>query len=303
MFSILRLSQLSAERRREVAALLFAHLYPQERNGRIEQWLAAVANNELNSETILTGWWDDCVAGVQVVEILAGNAAALWAIRTRPGDESRYVEDTLLQAAFNCLRNAGVKVAQCLLAPEESAAADALCRHGCRSLTAVRHLRSAIPATRRDNSDAIAFLPYRQVDPARFKDILAASFEGALDCPELNDLRTPDEILAGHVESATDFSRWWLIQHRGEPAGVLILADAALPELWDLAYVGVLPAFRRRGIGRAALQFAMQQAAIAGKEGISLMVDERNLPALELYTRSGFQTVGVRDFYLWISPR
>jgi ribosomal protein S18 acetylase RimI-like enzyme len=310
MLAIAPFSRLSSDRRREAATLLFAHLSPQDRSARIDQWLAAVTNAELNPDTIFTAWLHDCLVGVQVVEILPGNFAALWAIRSRAGDERRSFEDALLQAAIERLRNGGVKMAQCLLFPEESAAADALRRRGFLRLTTVKHLRAPCkrtedrgPRTEDRGQRTVAFKTFAECDAGAFQQVLTQSFEGTLDCPELNDLRTADETWAGHRASASDLSRWWTILDNGQPAGVLILADSALPEVWDLAYVGVLPLARRRGIGRAAVEFALTQATEAGKDAVSLMVDERNHPALDLYKRAGFEQMATRDVYLWISDR
>ncbi len=310
MLSLLPFSQLPADHRREAAALLFAHLPAADRNERIEQFLAAVANNELNPDTILTAWLHDCIVGVQVVEILPGKSAALWAIRSRPGDERAHFEDALLQRAVEMLRMAGAKVAQCLLLPDEPFAADALCRQGFRRLTRVNHLRAegkgakgAILENGTLGTLSVSFQPFAECESVVFEQTLIQSFDETLDCPELNDLRTPDEIMAGHVASAPDRSRWWLIRKDSEPAGVLILGDAALPEFWDLAYLGVIPLMRRRGIGRAAVAFAFQQISTAEKVGLTLMVDERNTPALRLYERMGFEHAGSRDVYLWISKR
>lgn len=308
MLSILPLSQLAADRLREAIALLFAHLASTERHERIEQFLSAIEANELNPATTLTAWSNDCVFGIQVVEILAGNAAAIWAIRTRPGSERIAVEDAVLQAAVALLQSTGVKFAQCLLSPDEPFAAEALRRRGIHRLTRVNHLRASSKGVIRENDTLdtlapatrfITFVPFDECDENTFERVFIQSFEGTLDCPELNDLRTADEILAGHRTSAPDRSRWWLIRHADEAAGVLVLADAATPNCWDLAYLGVSPAARRKSIGRAALVFALQQAKRAGKEGITLMVDERNRPALNLYEKLGFMQWAARDVYLW----
>lgn len=310
MFTINSLAELASDRRREAAAMLFAQLPPQDRIARIDQWLAAVANRELNPDAILTAWLHDCLVGVQVVEILPGKFAALWAIRSRAGDERRSFEDALLQTAIERLRNAGVRIAQCLLFSDEATAADALHRNGFWRLTSVKHLRAPCKKTedreqRTENSGekAVTFKTFAECDSGAFQHVLTQSFEGTLDCPELNELRTADETSAGYRACAPDLSRWWLIREGEQPAGVLILADSALPDVWDLAYVGVLPQVRGRGIGQAAIEFALAHAAEAGKEGVSLMVDERNRPALKLYDRSGFQQMATRDVYLWISAR
>ena len=302
MHSILPLSQLTADQRSEAIALLFAHHASTERHERIDQFQSAIAAQELDPATIFTAWSNNCIFGIQLVELLAGNAAALWAVRTRPGSERIAVEDALLQAAVALLQAAGVKLAQCLLPPDEPFAADALRRNGLPRLTSVRHMRASSNVAQQPSLTLpapTAFQPFSECELHTFERAFMESFEGTLDCPELNDLRTADEILAGHRTSAPDRSRWWLIRQGDEAAGVLVLADAATPDCWDLAYLGVIPAARRKGIGRAALAFALHQANRAGKEGITLMVDERNRPALDLYAQLGFVQWATRDVYLW----
>jgi GNAT superfamily N-acetyltransferase len=303
MLSILPFSQLSTERRREAAALLFAHLPHSDRSERIEQWLTAIANNDLNPANILIALWNNCVVGIQVVEVLPGNSAALWAIRSRPFEERIAFEDQLLQSALQLLRTAGVKLAQCLLHHDEHLAADAILRNGFQRLTTVRHMRAVVKSETGAIPNDITFQPFEQSDAAKFQQVLVESFEGTLDCPELNNLRSPEEILAGHRASAPELSRWWLIHDRAAPAGVLILAEAPAPEHWDLAYLGVVPSARRKGVGRATVAFALQQTAAASKRGMTLMVDERNVPAIRLYENAGFEFSGARDVYLWKSTR
>jgi ribosomal protein S18 acetylase RimI-like enzyme len=56
--------------------------------------------------------------------------------------------------------------------------------------------------------------------------------------------------------------------------------------------LGVEPAWRSRGIGRALLTTLAQQARAAGIPALSLSVDATNAPALALYQSMGFRTAG-----------
>lgn len=299
MPTIIRFSRLPSDRQRQAAALLFAHLSAGERTERIDQLLATITRGELNPDTILTAWWDYCVVGIQVVEILAGRTAALWAMRSRPGEERFAFEDALMKRAIELLNEAGVKVAQCLLLPDDGESAAALRRNRFHRLTRVRHLLGSVAPREASANRLISLQPFDDCDSAMFEQVLMQSFAGTLDCPELNELRSAEEVLAGHRASATDLSRWWLIRVRDQPVGVLILADAASPDWWDLAYLGVLPIARRQGVGRYAVDFALGQTLAAGKKGLTLMVDERNVPALHLYERAGFALMAEREVYLW----
>jgi len=81
----------------------------------------------------------------------------------------------------------------------------------------------------------------------------------------------------------------------GERLGFLLLLDR-LPEDVSLApqayiaYMAVEPAQQRRGIGRALLNAAEEVARQRGLPAIAMMVTEGNVPALELYTSSGYRT-------------
>ena len=59
---------------------------------------------------------------------------------------------------------------------------------------------------------------------------------------------------------------------------------------WDVSYVGVVPAARRRGVGAELVVKALWEAKAAGILQVSLAVDARNEPARRLYRRLGFET-------------
>jgi ribosomal protein S18 acetylase RimI-like enzyme len=86
--------------------------------------------------------------------------------------------------------------------------------------------------------------------------------------------------------------RIWLIARRGEPVGYVALCfgfslewggrDAFLDELY------VEPPARRRGLGRAAVSFALAQAARLGVRAVHLEVERANASARALYRSLGF---------------
>jgi ribosomal-protein-alanine N-acetyltransferase len=62
--------------------------------------------------------------------------------------------------------------------------------------------------------------------------------------------------------------------------------------------VAVAPGWRRRGIARWLLGFALAQAARAGAGRALLEVRESNAPARALYANMGFVHLGLRrDYY------
>jgi len=89
-----------------------------------------------------------------------------------------------------------------------------------------------------------------------------------------------------------ELGRAWLLWDRENTAGYVVLAlgfsieyggrDAFVDELY------IEPAYRRRGLGRMAMDFAEQRARELGVNAVHLEVDDGNDPAMELYKRIGY---------------
>jgi ribosomal protein S18 acetylase RimI-like enzyme len=86
-----------------------------------------------------------------------------------------------------------------------------------------------------------------------------------------------------------------IAEAEGRSIGFLLLLDA-LPDEVSMApqafvaYMAVEPDAQRRGIGRALLNAAEGLARERGLPTITMMVTESNVPALDLYTSSGYRT-------------
>ena len=134
-----------------------------------------------------------------------------------------------------------------------------------------------------------------------FHQTLMRSYEQTRDCPEVNGVRTLDEIIEGHrAQGCYDPTRWWLALQAGEPVGVLLMAEVSEWQGWDLSYVGVVPEARGRGIGREITCKALRDARAAGTTQLTLAVDTRNCPAWNLYLDLGFEAFDRREVYLAI---
>ena len=75
---------------------------------------------------------------------------------------------------------------------------------------------------------------------------------------------------------------------------IMVRAVADESEVLTLA---VIPAARRRGIATALVSRAAERAAEVGAGVMFLEVNAANLPAISLYKRLGFTTVGHRKAY------
>jgi ribosomal protein S18 acetylase RimI-like enzyme len=64
-----------------------------------------------------------------------------------------------------------------------------------------------------------------------------------------------------------------------------------------VVYLGVVPASRQRGIGRALVMRAVRDTANLGLPQIGLAVDVANTPAMRLYEKMGFREIRQRLAY------
>lgn len=65
----------------------------------------------------------------------------------------------------------------------------------------------------------------------------------------------------------------------------------------EILSIGVVPSARRSGTASALLQIIEQDIKQLGVKTIFLEVDESNIPAIELYKKTGFFNVGRRPHY------
>jgi GNAT superfamily N-acetyltransferase len=135
-----------------------------------------------------------------------------------------------------------------------------------------------------------------------FRSVLQATYAGSLDMPELEGVRTLDDIIEGH-RAAGRFAaeRWWLGRIHGklDIAAILLMAEVSGRDAWEVIYLGLTPAARGRGLGRSVIQQALELAR-SHVRWIELAVDLRNTPALRLYEAAGFVARDRRTVHLAI---
>lgn len=137
--------------------------------------------------------------------------------------------------------------------------------------------------------------PYERTTHPLFAQAITASYEATLDCPALSHLRHVDDVIAGHqAVGRFDPQLWSVILHEQQPVGCLLLANVPARRALEVVYLGLAPAARGKGLGRALLQRTLRIAAKRHFSLISLAVDAANTPALALYKRFGFGPVARR---------
>jgi RimJ/RimL family protein N-acetyltransferase len=85
-----------------------------------------------------------------------------------------------------------------------------------------------------------------------------------------------------------------------DDVGCLILTDYPEQDTWELIYMGLLPAARRKGYGAAIACHAQWLAGRAGRLRLVTAADAANEPALKVYAAAGFQAWDRRSVFIRI---
>jgi ribosomal protein S18 acetylase RimI-like enzyme len=177
-----------------------------------------------------------------------------------------------------------------------------LIRNGFSHVTRLWYLRHGLRRIPRlEPRPDVALQTYASCGESLFQDILLRTYSETLDCPEINGLRSGEEILQGHCGQAQhDPQLWWMACVRNQPSGVLLLTNVPDSDAVDLAYLGVVPGQRRCGLGRQLALKGLHEARSLGATQMTLAVDERNVPAWNLYARLGFERAESREVFLLV---
>ena len=238
------------------------------------------------------------ITGTALMQTLPGALGVAWP----PRGENAEAVDAVTRESCKWLRQSGVKVCQAFASDEERRDMAALERNGFACVTELVFLQRDV--------DLVAGWSDLPRVPARCQpwsgaltveqsEMLLATHEATLDCPELNAARTAEEILAGFCPGQAANCPWWhTIDEGGMAIGVLLFDKGPYPFVLELSYLGLIPSARGRGLGSAALAFVNEIAGNAGYQFVSVSVDARNEPALKLYHKHGFVETERKEVYL-----
>jgi ribosomal protein S18 acetylase RimI-like enzyme len=283
--------------------IIFRGCSGADRELRVANALAMIREGIVDPHGVLVARGPRGLCGAMLCLPLPGASGLVWPPQAIGRKERSAVEDQLLRRACTWLAKGGAKLVQALLLPEEAALAGPLERNGFLHVTCLWYLRHnlELPIAEARAEPPLVYQTYRTADRAAFHRTLLLTYEDSRDCPEVNGIRTIDDIVAGHqAQGVFSPDRWFLALAAGCPVGVLLLADFPTLPGWEVAYLGVVPGARRRGYGTALTAKAIREARAARAAQLTLSVDARNGPAWDLYRRQGFEPYEQREVYLAI---
>jgi mycothiol synthase len=269
----------------------------------VAEALEAVEREEINLSGLWIAWRKGRIAGVLLSQGLAGRAAAVWAPEVSTGWGRSAVARALVRSALEALRVAGYRVAQGLVdSGSPPRAGQDLSGGGMPRVTHLSYMtRETAPAL--EVAPGVPRFDWRSYGPqaeSDFREVLRESYVGSLDMPELEGIRSLDDVLASHCAAGRFDADHWLVgrlSDESRAAAVLLLASHPDRDAWEIAYLGLTPKARGRGLGRSSLAQAIAMARDNAPR-IELAVDVRNTPAERLYRAAGFTAYDRRSVHV-----
>jgi ribosomal protein S18 acetylase RimI-like enzyme len=132
---------------------------------------------------------------------------------------------------------------------------------------------------------------------AAFAEVFRRTLEGSADCVELPPSGDSDACMRAFDQrgehAPEDFA---LLEGDAGPSGILLVV--AVSGNAEIAYLGVVPEARGRGLAKLLVARAFERAAARGARVLTVAVDSRNAAALALYRAGGFsENRAVRVYY------
>jgi ribosomal protein S18 acetylase RimI-like enzyme len=297
--------EIGPARPNEMAAvfrLLFRHLDKEDRETRVVNALKMLRDKELSASGAIVARTKGQLRGALFCQPAAGAGGLIWPPQTQP-KPSHETEDLLICQACRHLADQGGKLIQSLLAVEEANLGESLERNGFKHTTQLWYMKHELDFSRQffQSKEQLTYQSYADCDRSLFHQTLLGTYEGTLDCPEVNGVRQIEEIIAGHKNQGRhNPNNWWIASDREKPVGVLMLAEMPDINSWELLYLGVAAKSRGHGYGSELTRKALWEARALEAPQLTLSVDVRNQPALSLYKNLGFKAYDQREVFLKI---
>lgn len=255
----------------------------------------------------LSGMWvavkKSKIIGALLTHALAGRAVAVWPPEIVPIWRRRTVAVALLKAALKDVQQRGFLVAQALVdrSSPRSARGD-LSRAGMPRVTQLIYMArsTAMPLHVPPLVPRFVWKTFGPETETEFRHVLNQTYEDSLDMPELEGVRSLDDVIAAHKAGGCFDPNHWMVgslENDPEASAVILLTDQPDRGLWEIAYLGLSAKARGRGLGRSALAHALAVARPHSPR-LVLAVDARNKPAYRLYRKAGFLPFDRRGVHL-----
>jgi ribosomal protein S18 acetylase RimI-like enzyme len=262
---------------------------------------------------------DHAVTGL--LEAAEGDAIELWAasddsnpvavaaVQWQPGSTASItgpwfnVEEAaraLIESVLTAARWRQLALVQALTELDHGPAPDLLKRSDFAHVADLLYLvslKSSFPDAAPNSS--ISLERHEEPQKERLVRLIERTYQGTLDCPTLNGVRSIYDAVEGYRSIGAGASDLWSIAtHESQDVGCLLLAEHPAHSNLEVVYVGVTPEHRGQGFGVELTRHAQWIARERGLDRVVLAVDAANSPALKMYASAGF--VGWDRRSVWV---
>ncbi|QPL46209.1 GNAT family N-acetyltransferase [Halomonas sp. A40-4] len=239
------------------------------------------------------------INGVVWVQRLPQNMAQLWL----PNVQGDHIS-ALIETARHWVIQQRLTLCHIELDPEATQQRAQLIAHGMQPLVSLRCLKAGVdqrfPAAKPFTQ--LHWAPWDLLTTAQEHALMTAVGHDSLDCRGLRDILSVNDLLAGFYGQDPHAPAHWhalYVDESPSPIGALVLAPRSEINRWELMLMGLVPEWRRRGLGGHILNHALALAQQANALELLLSVDHENLPAFNLYRRAGFSEYAQQYVMAW----
>ncbi|MDR5874349.1 GNAT family N-acetyltransferase [Vreelandella gomseomensis] len=287
------------EQRREALLQLAAAHDPAQQTALGAAINAMTDQPNAQWDGLLIGRAGTRLVGAIWVQALPLNMAQLWL----PDAQGEH-RNALIEAARAWVMDQRRTLCHVEISPDATRTRAQLLAHGMKPLVSLHCLKSATDNRLPGKAPAasLRWAPWEALTPAQQHDLLAAVEHESLDCCVLREILSVEDLLAGfYQQDALAPAHWYAlwVDDSPTPVGVLLLAPRHEINRWELMLMGVVPEWRRQGLGQHIINHALALAEQAGAEELLLSVDHDNTPAFDLYSRAGFSEYARQQVLAW----
>jgi len=209
-----------------------------------------------------------------------------------PGLDKSASAQLIRRITSDAIREEGLYFVQSLEESANSSDVEMIQRGGYEMLVELIYMERSLDSGETDSPDepeieGLTWLNYGQFDDQQLGRIIAETYEGSMDCPAISGTRDLNDVIAGHKASGRFVRQAWSIAYiADEPVGCILVND--FPGSGDVAYMGVVRAYRGRALSQLMFARAFKSARQRGLHSMTLAVDAANVHAISSYTVCGF---------------
>ena len=217
-----------------------------------------------------------------------GASATFLATPPKSNDEIEAIQE-LIQEGLIAVRTPGISLVQTVMGTHEPLLEQAFKYAGFSKLATLTYMEQTRPPKQIRLQQGIQFTQLSQQHDNILGQLLEETYVDSLDCPAIHGARKVQDIIDGHRGTDKQSAQVWSIAELGGvPTGVILLNTIPKSNRIELAYIGIAPRARGRGLSHSLMQHAVHQARKHNCTKITLAVDATNGPAIGLYKKWNF---------------